>query len=100
MGLQHLKRTRPTAPAVDPRLQLASPARQPKSQHTHQPPRPLRGQPVEAPHLAQIDVSFDDVLDWGVIALQRHPDFEHTPLDLTRTDRLLYHALRGHADML
>ena len=50
-ALQHLKRTRPTAPAVDPRLQLASPARQPKSPHTHQPPRPLRGQPVEAPQL-------------------------------------------------
>ena len=50
--------------------------------------------------LAQIDVGFDDVLDWGVIALQRDPDFEHTPVDLTRTDRLLYHALRGHADVL
>ena len=32
-------------------LQLASPAWQPKSPHTHQPPRPLRGQPVEAPQL-------------------------------------------------
>ena len=46
-------------PAVDPRLQLASPARQPKSQHTHQPPRPLRGQPVEAPHLADLSCPID-----------------------------------------
>ena len=32
-------------------VQLASPARQPKIQTAHQPPRPHRGQPVEAPQL-------------------------------------------------
>ena len=34
-------------------IQLASSARQPKIQTTNQSPRPRRGQPVEAPHLAR-----------------------------------------------
>ena len=34
-------------------IQLASSARQPKIQTAHQPPRPRRGQPVEAPQLGE-----------------------------------------------
>jgi transposase InsO family protein len=40
------------AAALAPPLQLASPPRQPKLQATNQPPRPRRGQPIEAPQLA------------------------------------------------
>src|SRR5215208_667508 len=38
---------------MDPCLQLAQAPRQPKRKDTDQPPRCLRGQPVEAPHLEQ-----------------------------------------------
>src|SRR6202140_1084897 len=36
---------------MDPSIQLASPARQPKIEPAHQSPQPNRGQPVDAPHL-------------------------------------------------
>ena len=51
-SLPHLRRPRRAAPALAAQIQLASPARQPKIQNTYQPPRPHRGQPVEAPQLA------------------------------------------------
>jgi transposase InsO family protein len=50
--LQHLGRTRRRTAQMAPPLQLASAPCQYRHQTTHQPPRPNREQPVEAPRLA------------------------------------------------
>src|SRR6185295_18843234 len=51
-GLPYLAATRRGAALLAAPIQLASPARRDKITNAHQPPRPLRGQPVEAPQLA------------------------------------------------
>ena len=51
--LSELQRTRRRAAVLAAPIQLASPPRQPKIQTANQPPRPNRGQPVEAPQLEQ-----------------------------------------------
>src|SRR5216683_2844611 len=53
-GLSHLRSTRRRTPLLAASIQLASPARRDKIANAHQPPRPFRGQPVEAPHLGHL----------------------------------------------
>src|SRR5229473_2099498 len=55
-GLSHLRSTRRRTPLLAASIQLASPTRRDKIANAHQPPRPIREQPVEAPHLG---VAFD-----------------------------------------
>src|SRR6266581_4668158 len=51
-GLSHLRSTRRRTLLLAASIRLASPARRDKIANANQPPRPIRGQPVEAPHLA------------------------------------------------
>src|SRR6266700_6451330 len=57
-GLSHLRSTRRRTLLLAASIQLASPARRDKIANANQPPRPIRGQPVEAPQLAHGHAAF------------------------------------------
>src|SRR6185312_12330334 len=63
MGLRsripNLRAPSPGPASLDPYVQLAPPAWQPKLKATHQSPRIHRGQPVEAPHLEPFIASWN-----------------------------------------
>src|SRR6185437_2676518 len=50
-ALSHIRPPRRRAAPVAAPIQLASTPRRDQTANTHQPPRPLRGQPIEHPHL-------------------------------------------------